>query len=279
MVDGNANDPHTVAVQAVREFVKDIIADKAHLQMFCSDDCILRFLRARNMDHHKAARMLAETLHWREEFHMHQLKFQDVADQATTGKVMIAKCKTYDGRPVLLLRPGRENNTKDQDQNLKHFAYQMESVTRMADRLPGDGKIMSIVDYTGWTLKKSPPMKTSMATLKILQHHYPERLHLCICWHPPAVFSAFWKLLSPFIDPVTAQKVTLLPKGDKSGKQKLAEHLDTSQLDTGLGGSVREMYDFGAWQKMLMAEDHLYQQALASFTASQAAAQPALAAE
>lgn len=82
---------------------------------------------------------------------------------------------------------------------------------------------MTIVDYDGWTLKKSPPMKTSMATLKILQHHYPERLHLCICWHPPSVFNAFWKLLSPFIDPVTAKKVSLLPRGDKTALGKLAE--------------------------------------------------------
>lgn len=81
---------------------------------------------------------------------------------------------------------------------------------------------MTIIDYSGWSLKKSPPMKTSLATLKIMQHHYPERLHLCIGWHPPSVFSAFWKLLSPFIDPVTAKKVFLLPKAAAS-REKLSE--------------------------------------------------------
>lgn len=92
----------------------------------------------------------------------------------------------------------------------------------MADSLDGDGKVMTIVDYDGWSLRKSPPMKTSLATLKIMQHHYPERLHLCICWHPPSVFSAFWRLLSPFIDPVTAKKVSFLPKAATS-QEKLSE--------------------------------------------------------
>lgn len=68
----------------------------------------------------------------REETRMHEIRFQDVADQAATGKIMIARSKTHDGRPVLVLRPRHENNTKDQDKNIQHFAYQMESVTRHA---------------------------------------------------------------------------------------------------------------------------------------------------
>lgn len=60
----NGRSPDTAAIQAVKDVVQDYIADKPHLQLFCSDDCILRFLRARNMDSQKAARMLTETLHW-----------------------------------------------------------------------------------------------------------------------------------------------------------------------------------------------------------------------
>lgn len=74
---------------------------------------------------------------------------------------------------------------------------------------------MTIIDYDKWTLRKSPPMKTTSATLKIMQHHYPETLHLCLSWHPPAAFSVFWKLVTPFIDPVTAAKVLFIPKAAK----------------------------------------------------------------
>lgn len=61
---------------------------------------------------------------------MHKIKWQDVENQAATGKVMIANFVTHEGRPVIILRPGHENNTKDQDKNILHFAYQMEMVTR-----------------------------------------------------------------------------------------------------------------------------------------------------
>jgi hypothetical protein len=68
----------------------------------------------------------------RESQRIHAIKWSDVQHQARTGKVMIAPIKTRDGRPVLILRPHHENNTKDQEANIKHFAYQMEAVTRYA---------------------------------------------------------------------------------------------------------------------------------------------------
>lgn len=52
------------SIRLVRDGIGEIIANKPHLQMFCSDDCILRFLRARGMDPVKAVSMLSETLQW-----------------------------------------------------------------------------------------------------------------------------------------------------------------------------------------------------------------------
>ena len=53
-----------VPIRLVRDAIGESIASKPHLQMFCSDTCILRFLRARGMDPVKAASMLSETLQW-----------------------------------------------------------------------------------------------------------------------------------------------------------------------------------------------------------------------
>lgn len=57
-------DANAASVHRVRDAVHDAIANKPHLQMFCSDRCILRFLKARSMDSAKAASMLLETLQW-----------------------------------------------------------------------------------------------------------------------------------------------------------------------------------------------------------------------
>lgn len=64
MAVDSANTLDVEAIQTVKDSVADAIRNKPHLQMYCSDDCILRFLRARHMDPQKASRMLTETLHW-----------------------------------------------------------------------------------------------------------------------------------------------------------------------------------------------------------------------
>ena len=51
-------------IREVRESVKDVTEGKAHLQFFCDDACIMRFLRARAMDPKKASIMLSDTLKW-----------------------------------------------------------------------------------------------------------------------------------------------------------------------------------------------------------------------
>jgi hypothetical protein len=39
---------------------------------------------------------------------------------------------------------------------------------RLANKESPDGSLVVIIDYTGWRLKKSAPMKVSMAVLKML---------------------------------------------------------------------------------------------------------------
>ena len=51
-------------IQAVHQSVAPIIKGKPHLQVFCSDACVLRFLRARGMNASQASAMLTAALEW-----------------------------------------------------------------------------------------------------------------------------------------------------------------------------------------------------------------------
>ena len=49
-------------------------------------------------------------------------------------------------------------------------------------------------DFEGYSMSNAPPAKVSIQTLQILQSHYPERLGLALCYHPPWVFQITWRV-------------------------------------------------------------------------------------
>ena len=53
--------------------------------------------------------------------------------------------------------------------------------------------------------------------LHILQTHYPERLGRALITHMPWMLNAFFKLITPFIDPVTKDKIRFNPKVIQDG--------------------------------------------------------------
>ena len=81
-------------------------------------------------------------------------------------------------------------------------------------------------------------MKTARATLSILQDHYPERLHRFVLLHAPALFSGFFKMISPFIDPVTKAKIAFVTGSAAVQAATLAESFDLGKWEAHLGGSV-----------------------------------------
>lgn len=64
---------------------------------------------------------------------------------------------------------------------------------------------------------KNPSMATSRSVLSILQEHYPERLGSALIINIPFLVNAFFKLILPFVDPITRQKVHFNPNTVKDG--------------------------------------------------------------
>ena len=73
---------------------------------------------------------------------------------------------------------------------IKQLVYFLENAIL---NLPEDEEQMIwLIDFKGWSMKKSSPVSVARETANILQNHYPERLYVAILYNPPRLFEAFW---------------------------------------------------------------------------------------
>ena len=81
--------------------------------------------------------------------------------------------------------------------------------------------------------------------MNILQTHYPERLASALILNVPFIISAFFKLIGPFIDPITRKKMKFNPKPVEDGLFTADELLK----DGGWGGSRNFVWDHEKYWK------------------------------
>eukprot|EP00252_Welwitschia_mirabilis_P005127 TRINITY_DN15553_c0_g1_i1.p1 TRINITY_DN15553_c0_g1~~TRINITY_DN15553_c0_g1_i1.p1 ORF type:complete len:293 (-),score=64.96 TRINITY_DN15553_c0_g1_i1:253-1131(-) len=223
-----------------------------HSLLFCSDECFIRYLEARNWNIQKSKRLLEETLKWRVAYKPEEIHWKDVAVEGETGKMYRANYLDKAGRPVLVLRPGRQNTTNHENQ-LRHLVYLLENA--ILNMPPGQGQMVWLIDFYGWSLSNSVPIKTARETANILQNHYPERLAMAFLYNPPKIFERFWKIVKFFLDPKTFQKVKFVyPKNDESTKI-MEEYFDMHELQTTFGGENSNEYDHTEFTKLMLQDD------------------------
>ncbi|KAH9928717.1 CRAL-TRIO domain-containing protein [Fomitopsis serialis] len=176
-------------------------------------DCIHRYCRAVKWVSAKSAiKRLEETLIWRREYGVYDMITADhVEPEALTGKMIIFGYDK-DGRPALYLRPSKQNT----EENPKQLHFVVWALERCEDLMgPGIENIALMVDFADRA--KNPSLQTSRATLNILQGHYPERLGRSLIVNVPWLVHAFLKMITPFVDPRTREKMRFNPDCIKEG--------------------------------------------------------------
>ena len=71
------------------------------------------------------------------------------------------------------------------------------------------------------------------------QEHYPERLRAVLLVGTPGIFYATWRLIKPWLDPVTAAKVHFLPSQSDAQAAALLQHVDAAVLPACYGGALQ----------------------------------------
>ncbi|EPQ30730.1 uncharacterized protein PFL1_01631 [Pseudozyma flocculosa PF-1] len=195
------------------------------------DDLYRRYLRAAKGDLNNAKQRIKGTLEWRRSFRPEIIPPGDVSVEGETGKHVLSGFDK-EGRPVLYLRPGRENTTPSQRQ----IRYLVWSLERAVDMMPpGVDNIAIVIDYKGATTQSNPSLATAREVANILQNHYVERMGRAFVCNVPWILNAFFTAITPFLDPITKDKIRF--------NADLKEFIPVEQLDVEFSGG-RYNYDF-----------------------------------
>ena len=153
-----------------------------------------RYLTAQNWNVKKATKMMKETLKWRSEYKPEEIRWEDIAHEAETGKIYRANYIDNRGRAVLVTKPSCHNlkSTKGQ---IRYLAYCMENA--ILNLPPNQEQMVWLIDFHCFHLSNIS-VKLTWETAPVLQDHYLERLGLAMLYNPPKFFEPFRTGVKPF---------------------------------------------------------------------------------
>jgi len=171
-------------------------------RLWLTRECLLRYLRATKWALPAAITRLQTTLIWRREYGLADFTPEYISPENETGKQVQLGYDIH-GRPCLYLNPSRQNTPRSEKQ-IQHLVFMLEaSITLM----PPGVETMAILCNMKQGAGKQPSVGQGRQFLSILQTHYPERLGRALVMNVPWVVWGFFKLINPFIDPLTKEKM------------------------------------------------------------------------
>ncbi|KAF8024895.1 hypothetical protein BT93_F1903 [Corymbia citriodora subsp. variegata] len=221
------------------------------LSIYCSDASLARHLRARNWNVKKATKMLKDTLKWRSGYKPEEIRWEDIAQEAETGKIYRSNYVDKHGRTVLVMRPSHQNSKSTKGQ-IKYLVYCMENAIL---NLPSDQEQMVwLIDFQGFNLSHIS-VKVTKETAHVLQDQYPERLGVAILYNPPKFFEPFFSVVKPFLEPKTYNKVKFVYADALNSKKIMEDLFDMDQLESAFGGNDATGFDIGKYAERMREDD------------------------
>ncbi|KAI6024974.1 hypothetical protein PISMIDRAFT_90130 [Pisolithus microcarpus 441] len=174
--------------------------------MWLSYECLLRYIRAAKHDVALAIKRIEDTLKWRRDFGIYDVLTAELVEpEAVTGKEFLFGYDTC-GRPGLYMCPSKQN-TEEGPRQIQFVVWVLERAIDLMG--PGVETLALMIDFADKA--KNSSISTARTVLNILQSHYPERLGVSLIAHLPWLLHAFFKLITPLIDPLTRTKMIFNP--------------------------------------------------------------------
>ncbi|KAJ9167045.1 hypothetical protein P3X46_021727 [Hevea brasiliensis] len=221
------------------------------LSIYCSDASISRHLRARNWSVKKATKILKETLKWRAQYKPEEIRWEEVAREAETGKIYRTNYVDRHGRTVLVMRPSCQNSKSTKGQ-IRYLVYCMENA--ILNLSPDQEQMVWLIDFHGFNLSHIS-LKVTKETAHVLQDHYPERLGLAILYNPPKFFEPFWMAAKVFLEPKTYNKVKFVYSNEVNTMKIMEDLFDMNHLESAFGGKDNSGFDISKYAERMKEDD------------------------
>ncbi|MED6197986.1 hypothetical protein PIB30_061904 [Stylosanthes scabra] len=240
------------AESKVKELKRAIGPISGRSLKYCTDACLRRYLKARNWNVDKSKKMLEDTLNWRSTYKPEEIRWHEVGVDGENGKLYRANFYDKQGRIVLIVRPALQS-TKSMEDRLKFVVYHLENA--MLNLQPGQEQMTWLMEFTGWSLTNSVPVKLAREIIFTLQNHYPERLAIVFLYNPPRVFEAFWKIVKYFFDTKTLEKVKFVYPKNKDSVELMKSYFDDENLPKEFGGKSTMKYNHEEYSRLMVQDD------------------------
>ena len=193
-----------------------------------------RFLIGRKRNTKIALRDLLQFAKWREDHHARTLTLNDCGEY---GKRRVSFLHGRDklNRPVVVTLSRRQPGfDRDITEVAKYIIHVFDQA--LAASIPGDEKILSLLDLSGFSLRNMD-FETTRIYFNCLQLYYPESLGQLLILNAPLIFSACWAIIRPWLDADTAAKFKFIHYDE------LENYIDRDQICPEVGLSAEELAD------------------------------------
>ncbi|WIA22270.1 hypothetical protein OEZ85_004590 [Tetradesmus obliquus] len=265
---------HTGTSEELRNALKEAGCWDSYAEQFCDEGCLQRYLRARNMDVTKACAMLKHTLEWRKENKIDDMTIEEFASSRymRDGWVYVDG-NDAQGRSIVVFRKRKERLPVDEhDLYLRYMTFVVE--TAIKNMKNGQEQWVWMLDLAVYSPSNAPALSVTLGVLSLLANHYPERLYKAYVVNAPSIFQMAWKVLQPFIDPVTRSKAefvaVLQPFIDPVTRSK-AEFVNTKDYHSTPAKSAAAEGTWGSWASSMFHTKSSSNKATAAAAAAAAA--------
>ncbi|WFD44076.1 hypothetical protein MPSI1_002741 [Malassezia psittaci] len=199
------------------------------------DMVMLKFLRARKWNVHRAFAMLANCVKWRIESNVIDLLYRGDEGMGQLDDKYLMQLeaeKTYatgatdDLMPLIYINVKRHLAKAQGPETMTRLVILSAESFRTLMTHPSD-KIVIVFDLTGFGWKNMD-WHTLTSIMKILEAYYPETLRKLYIHNAPWIFQGIWKGLRPLLDPNVRDKIEFSKNArdlDLVPKNRLLSHL------------------------------------------------------